>query len=489
MLHFIKTKPVFIILLCFFFVLHGFTENYDFIPFQDALLLSGVYIIVAITITLLSWLFYKSIIKAALLAFFLMVFHFFFGVVHDSLKKILDNTFITRYSFIIPFSFILFLLLIILLKKTRHPLLRLNYFLNSLLILLIFIDLGWLISKKISGDSKSISLPEEFTSIDPSNRPDIYLIVADEYAGNVELKDIFSFENSAFTDSLKQKGFYTIPYSRSNYNYTPFAAASLLNMSYLPLQDKNRGQSDLAFCYKKIRDNNLLRLLQHNNYQFINYSIFNFEGQPARVNETFLPVKTRLITSQTFLSRINRDIRFNLITKWKSGSELRKLTYSTLHNNNNIYKLTWNIANEKSTRPKFVYSHLMMPHYPYYYDENENELPFERLVEGNQVNQKDYIRYLQYSNKKLLDLIGHIQQSSATPPIIVLMGDHGFRHFTQPVKNDYYFLNHISVNMPGQNFAAFTDSLTSVNLFRTILNTQFRQSLPMLKDSTIYLKD
>ena len=161
-------------------------------------------------------------------------------------------------------------------------------------------------------------------------------------------------------------------------------------MSYLQLQDKNRGQSDLAFCYKKIRDNNLLRLLQHNNYQFINYSIFNFEGQPARVNETFLPVKTRLITSQTFLSRINRDIRFNLITKWKSGSELRKLTYSTLHNNNNIYKLTWNIANEKSTRPKFVYSHLMMPHYPYYYDENDLDKYKNESASGTRGLEIDY---------------------------------------------------------------------------------------------------
>ena len=367
---------------------------------------------------------------------------------------------------------------------------RLNFFLNILFILLVVLDSGWLVSKMLSsGNENKIALPEELTLIGNSPKPDIYLIVADEYAGNVELKEIFSFDNIAFTDSLKQRGFHTIPYSRSNYNYTPFAGASLLNMSYLPLQNKDRGQSDLAFCYKTIRDNKLLRFLNYNNYRFTNYSVFDFNGQPAPTNETFLPVKTRLITMQTLLSRANRDIRFNLITRWKSDSELRKLTYSTLHNNNNIYRLTWKIAEEKSAYPKFVYSHLMMPHYPYYYDEEGKPLPFERLVEGNQLNQKDYISYLKYCNKKFLELIDHILQSAATPPIIILLGDHGFRHFTETVENDYYFLNHVSVMLPGKNYAGFNDSLTSVNLFRTILNSQFHQSLPLLKDSTIYLKD
>ena len=490
LVHFIKTKPVFALLLCLFFVLHGFTANYDFIPFRDGLLLTGLYVLVTLFITALSQLFYKHLIKASLLAFCIMGFHFFFGAAHDELKILFDDALVTRYSFILPATLIIFLLILIILKKTRRPLLRLNYFLNSLIFLLVLIESGWLISK-IAGNSHKVasSLPEEFIPVHDVSKPDIYLIVADEYPGNVELKEVFSFDNAVFEASLKQRGFHTIPYSRSNYNYTPFAGASLLNMGYLHLENKDRGQTDLAFCYKTIRNNKLFHFLQLHDYRFYNYSVFDFNGQPARVNETFLPVKTRLITLQTFLSRLNRDIRFNLITKWKSKSELKKLTYSSLHNNNNIYELTWNNVKDGSPSPKFIYSHLMMPHYPYYFDENGTALPFERLVEGNQTNQKDFIGYLQYSNKKYLALIDHILQSSAKPPIIILMGDHGFRHFKQPVANDYYFLNHVSVYLPGQNYAAFSDSLTSVNLFRTILNTEFHQALPILKDSTIYLKD
>ena len=477
-------------LLCFFFVLHGFTANYYFIPLTDALFLTGVYILSALLITGIALLFYKNIIKASLLAFFIMSYHFFFGAAHDFIKQISAGSIISKYSFILPLSLIICLLLMIILKKTRRPLLRLNYFLNILLLLLIIIESGWLISKITGTDNKdTATLPQGFTPVTDIPKPDIYLIVADEYAGNAELKEIFGFDNATFEDSLRSKGFYTIPYSRSNYNYTPFAGASLLNMNYLELENKDRGQSDLAFCYKTIRENKLFHFLQYHGYSIINYSVFDFNGQPARVNESFLPVCTKFITMQTFLSRLNWDIRFNLITKWKSKSELKRLTYSSLHNNNNLYELTMYKAGERTASPKFVYTHLMMPHYPYYFDENGDALPFERLVEGNQTNQKDFIGYLKYCNKKFLDLIDHILQSSAAPPIIILMGDHGFRHFKQPVASEYYFLNLMSFHLPGKNYTSFTDSLTSVNLFRTILNTEFRQALPLLPDSTIYLKD
>jgi hypothetical protein len=160
-----------------------------------------------------------------------------------------------------------------------------------------------------------------------------------------------------------------------------------------------------------------------------------------------------------------------------------------LKNNVNIYSLTWKLAEQKTASPKFVYSHLMMPHYPYYFDKNGMEKPFETLVEGNQQNKEAYIGYLQYANNKFLALVEHILKSSKTPPIIILMGDHGFRHFTNPVEAKYHFLNLASVYLPSKDYTGFKDSLSGVNLFRTILNTSFNQRLPLLKDSTSYLKD
>ncbi|MBC7873364.1 MAG: sulfatase-like hydrolase/transferase [Ferruginibacter sp.] len=489
LLHIVRTKPIFLYLLPPFFVLHGFTENYDFIPAKDAFVLTCIYTGASLLFSLLCWLLYRNFIKANLAAFFIMGFQFFFGSIHDSLKKIFPGSFITKYQFILPAAALLFIILLIVLKKRRSTLLKLTYYLNVLLLLLVLADTALLTSKVISKKKPSYSLPAGFIACKNCPQPDVYFILADEYAGNTELKDLFRFDDSAFLHQLAGLGFHTIPESRSNYNYTPFSVASLLNMNYLDLEGNDRTKPDLTYCYEAIRDNQLLRFLRFHDYDFYNYSVFDFEGQPARVRETFLPVKTRLITSQTFLSRFDKEIRFNFVYRWKSKKNLEILTYANKKNNENIYDLTWKLAGKKTTNPKFVYTHLMMPHYPYYFDRNGKEQPFENLLEGNQVNKAAYIEYLQYTNKELIKLVDHILQSSASPPLIVLMGDHGFRHFMQPVESKYYFLNLSSVYLPSGNYTGFSDSLTGVNLFRTVLNSAFGQRMPYLEDSTSYLRD
>ncbi|HEV7780923.1 MAG TPA: sulfatase-like hydrolase/transferase [Chitinophagaceae bacterium] len=489
LLHIIRAKPVFLFLLPLFFVLHGYTENYDFVPVKDALILTGVYIAASVVFAGLLWLLYRNFTKANFAAFCIMCFHFFFGSVHDGLKKIAPRSFITGYSFILPAALLLFIVLLVVLKKRKKPLTQLTGYLNLLLILLLLADIVLLTGKAISKKENAYSLPAGFTDCDSCKKPDIYFILVDEYAGNKELKDLFQFDNAPFLERLGSLGFHTINASRSNYNYTPFSVASVLNMNYLELSGTNRALPDLTYCYESIRDNKLVQFFRHQGYDFYNYSVFDFEGQPARVRETFLPVKTRLITAQTFLHRFDKEIRFNFISRLKSRKNLEIITYANKHNNKNIYDLTWRLAEQKSRHPRFVYTHLMMPHYPYYFDKDGREQPFEKLLEGNQVNKQAYTAYLQYTNKKIQELLEHILRSSPQPPLIVLMGDHGFRHFEEPVANDYYFLNLATVYFPSGNYTAFNDSLTGVNLFRTILNTRFAQRLPLLKDSTSYLKD
>jgi hypothetical protein len=408
---------------------------------------------------------------------------------HDGLKQLLPGSFFIKYSFILPASLLFFVIVIVFLKKRKRTLFRITYYLNVLLLVLLLVDAGWLTAKVFSFKKTSVSLPNNFVTCDTCRKPDVYFLLMDEYAGNRELKDVFHFDNSVFEGELSKRGFHVIPETYSNYNYTPFSVASILNLNYLEIKGRDRNKPDITYSYETIRNNQTLQFLLNQHYQFYNYSVFDFEGQPARVRENFLPTKTRLITAQTFLSRLDRDIRFNMALKWKIKNDLNLLTYYHLNNNNHIYRLTWEIAEQKSSSPKFIYAHLMMPHYPYYFDRTGKALPFEKLQEGNQVNQQDYIEYLQYSNKKIMELVDHILQSSASPPIIILMGDHGFRHFTVPVEEKYYFLNLEAVFLPQKNYAAFYDNQSAVNFFRAILNSEFGQKLPYLKDSIILLKD
>jgi hypothetical protein len=486
---YLHRNPIFPFLLCLFFVLHGFTANYHYIPVDETVLLLGIYLFFTGLLMGLAWILYRNWTKAALAAFWIMSFYFFFGSLHDTLKQLLPGTLFIKYSFLVPifFALLLFLIIRMYVKKTVNG--KLVYFLNLLFIIFLVLDTGSLITKMISGDRRQPLTGKEFIPCDSCAHPDVYFILADEYAGDKELKGVFQFDNSPFTDSLNALGFHLVRDSYSNYNYTPFSLASILDMNYLSLTDTNRTGTDLLYAYDKIRDNRLIPFFQSMGYRFYNYSIFNFEGSPARVQENFLPVRLRLITSQTFINRIQRDLGFNLITTFHSLSALKSATYSSRYNNEHIYDLTWKLAGEKTAEPKFVYTHLMMPHYPYFFDSSGNARPFDKLVEGSQGNKADYLSYLQYANKKLLALVNHILQSSSAPPLIILMGDHGFRHFTTPVSRPNYFLNLDAMYFPTKNYKGIRDSISMVNQFRIILNSQFNQKLPLLNDSTIYLKD
>src|SRR5436190_20769484 len=113
---FLKTRPFFLFLLPCFFVLHGYTENYDFIPVTDSLLLVLIYLTASLALAGVFWLLYRNFMKAAIVSYSFMAYHFFFGSIQDFSRYHFAGTFFSRYSFILPVSFLLFTLLIIWLK-------------------------------------------------------------------------------------------------------------------------------------------------------------------------------------------------------------------------------------------------------------------------------------------------------------------------------------------------------------------------------------
>jgi hypothetical protein len=239
-----------------------------------------------------------------------------------------------------------------------------------------------------------------------------------------------------------------------------------------------------------IRNSRVLKFLSSNGYRFYNCSIFDFDDQPAHKYSAFLPYGIKLVTAQTFTTRLAEDFRQDILDGKLGLKNLqKKIAYDNLHFNDQIMDLTAKIAAEKINEPKFVYTHLMMPHYPYYFDSKGNSLPIEKLGGLNKVNANDYIEYLQYGNKRLLELIDNILKNSVSPPLIIVLSDHGFRHPERKVDLAYDFINLNAVYFPDGNYGRFYDGISNVNQFRLIFNQYFGQRLPMLKDSTTSLRD
>ncbi|MFN2437701.1 MAG: sulfatase-like hydrolase/transferase [Chitinophagaceae bacterium] len=480
-------KEYFIFLLPVFFILHAYVGNFPLISLKDVISVLAWSLLATLIISLLFFVVFRDWRKAAIYAFSLLCFQFCFGIVHDSLKKIAGNTFIVKYSFIIPFSIIAFALLLYFLKKFNRPFNRLTKYLNTLLLILLAVEGSMFLFR---GNKKTSYRTQQQTvnKCDTCSTPDIYLIIADEYAGNRQLKEIFNFDNRHFEKALEQRGFYVAKDSKSNYNYTPYSVASIVGMRYLEnLSSKSNDLENRNISYRQINDNELIRILKQYNYRFINLSLFDFAGQSTTIDNMFFLTRRKMLTAQTFTSRFKKDLGFNFVTRFKIDSEVKRWTYFTLKNNNKILDGIYSAVNTKTDAPRFIYAHLMMPHYPYYFDANGQPNAIETLWEDQQHLQKNYIDYLQYCNKIFLELIDAILQKSKTPPIIVFMGDHGFRHFTKSVDQQYHFMNFNSVYLPDKNYTGLYDSLSGVNQFRIILNKQFKTNFSLLKDSTSFM--
>ncbi len=475
----LREWPLFPMLLPVFFVLHGYVVNYNAVPAGDALLLALKYMAIAVLIAALAWLFLRDITKAAIFALLIMALQFFYGSIQDAIAL--------RYRIVFPFIIIFFAALVIWLKKRKKPLQKLALYLNILLLISLLIDTGSLIVKAISADIRKTTQAafQGLKICDTCVKPDIYFILPDQYTGNTALKGIFNFDNSAFINELQSRGFHVAAHSSSNYNLTPFSVASTLNMDYIQLKKGAQDYGSVSYSYNLIRHNHVMDYLISAGYRFYNCSIFDFDKQPANEYGAFLPYGVKLITSQTFTARLEKDFHSDILAGKFGKSLQKKYAYEYMHFNDHVMEQTRNIANQAANAPKFVYTHVMMPHYPYYFDSSSNALPLEKLAGLRKANPKDYIGYLQYSNKKILDLIDHIVAHSKRPPVIIVLGDHGFRHPDMKTDPRYDFMNLNAVYIPNRNYAGFTDSMTNVNQFRVLFNTLFKQQLPLLKDSTI----
>lgn len=483
----LKARPWFLFGIPLFFVLHGFLENFGFIPVKDALLLAGIYCTGTLLAFLLFYLFYRHTIKAALMTAYTMAVYLFFGACHDFLLH--HTPFLGKYSVFGSLLLLAFFVLLFRLKK-RHSFQRPVLLLNLILLVCISYDLVLVTAREMNPPANKLgTMPPvlHYQPVTQAGKPDIWFLVFDEYASSVSLEQHYGFHNDLDT-WLKEKGFSVQSNSYSNYSYTPASTASILNMSYISgLKDSMlMTATNMSYCLELIKNNEVIRFLSQQGYEIENLSPFDLAGNPAPMSETLLPLKTKLVTSNTLLSRMNRDFGW-IFFKGPLGKWLDDPVQGALQINGALLQLLNERAAKKAGQPAFLYGHVYMPHGPFVFDRNG------RLKDRKDIMNLDttkipaaYLDYLVYTNTQIKKLVSSIQEHSGGKAVIVLMGDHGFRYHGNQYRHEN-FQNLNAVYLPGGDYHLFYDSITCVNQFRVVFNSLFNQSIPLLKDSTIFL--
>jgi hypothetical protein len=138
---------------------------------------------------------------------------------------------------------------------------------------------------------------------------------------------------------------------------------------------------------------------------------------------------------------------------------------------------------ERAGQPRFIYAHVLMPHPPYLFDRNGRRWPTPRT---DATMADDYLEQLIFVNRLAAEALSGILANSATPPVIIVQGDHGFRGLTGP---DQALERKTILNaylLPGEAPLPNLNGITPVNTFRLLLNRYLGTHYEFLEETALH---
>jgi hypothetical protein len=490
--NFLTKKGIHWLLLVIFFVIHNYKIYYGLVSLKTAL---SVFIILAAAFAVLYVIVFaitKDQQRASLILVWAGCIYLFFGNMHDLVSGMGGLKFFSRYVVFLPLLIIAGIVLIIFsFRKLNID--RVSFYINTLLIVFILIDIADLGIRSTGLSQKnllSLNTQKTFPLPQAETKPDVYYILLDSYPSGEFLLTKMGHDNSAFDSSLRATGF-KILQSGSNYNKTPFSMSSVMNFDYLNI-DSRKPLNSLTYtnAMQTTKLAAVPRIFKQQGYTFSNFSIFDFKDDPSfhKINFLSLPEKRTLLYN-TFRERFKKDLSWNFKKNAAADNDLLQLAVGQKLYNKRVIDSLFEIPGIRSGKPRFVYAHLMMPHAPFFYDENGKETSTELvLTEQHLVDKKHIISYLKYTNRIILQIVNKINKESNGQAVIILQSDHGFPTFLGSAKErESYYMNFTAIHLPGGDNKPLPDSITMINTFPVIFNHFFKAHIPLLKDSTIFL--
>ncbi len=375
----------------------------------------------------------------------------------------------------ILFSFIIYKYIIN--KKLDLLFIFFNYFfifLFSIQIILFFL------AKYKTSKYPSIIKPIELNSIKNKKTPNIHFIVFDEYLGLISSKKNLNFSNQELKNFLTLNNFYVKDTMHSNYTHTFYSLSSILNMQYIYSKKNypyNNFNSQLKM-FECIENNILTSFLKKNEYKIINNSIFNIKNSNIDLKQKIAETPFEYLTNKFFFTNVYKDV-FWPISSFKFKDEFfSKFTIKSLFYNN-IKSIEF-LKKQNLKSNFFCYSHILMPHPPFFTNRNGDFLnQNEILLHG--LNNNNYKEYLIYTNTKIKEIVNNLNKKNPND-IIIITGDHGLRAISDTCLFNMYNV-FFSIRLPENNYENISDLKSSVNIFPFILNKYFNQKIPMIKDT------
>lgn len=305
--------------------------------------------------------------------------------------------------------------------------------------------------------------------------PDIYLILLDGYPRADTLEKTYGFSNAPFLEALQEQGFKVAANSRSNYNLTLLTMVSMFAMEHIPdiegLAPTGNAADQQRRLYAALHEPVALSILRDAGYRAQSISLP--AGQPALQGPEEL-IEGGLNTFE--MEQLAAVARFPALT------DLLVDYLADQHRDRVRASLAAlrRAAEATGPQPSFVYAHIMLPHTPFLFGPNGEERSLPACFPHDCQFFSSWEKWLalpdfrgaatdqiQFLNGQILGIVQRILASAETPPIIILLSDHGTRYDQDD--RDEMMQNLFAAYTPGHP-DLFGEDATPIAVFPRLLN-------------------
>lgn len=448
----------------------------------------------------------RSAARASLASTLFFLLFFSFGHVYNLVQNKVFLGISIGFIKLLAAYLVLAIVFTFLLIRVKKITVDVTLWLNAILGVLILFNLFQIIQFEIIHPRQPVvaaaeNPPSSTTASGTSSGelPDIYYIILDAYSRQDVLKDIMNYDNSAFIDGLRQRGFYVADCASSNYDGTVASVTSSLNYSYLA-QSANLSDIEDKALSNDLVNNRIRNDLAQRGYQFVTSKAYSSANDipnsdiyldyltDAGMADTVAQAQFTRMYLETTLFRVPFELyymsplKFAFLPDWlfMSDDNDSVMGYASFWYNQTKYVFDSLEKFPSRDGNYFVYAHINAPHGPYVFDSNGNF----RYTYNPEDNLPYYTDTITWLDKRVLKLIDNLIADSKVPPIIILQGDHGAHVLTSGIDKNkilsaYYF--------PGNAKSDLYPTITPVNTFRLVLRDYFSQQMDLLPD-TVYAK-
>ncbi len=320
--------------------------------------------------------------------------------------------------------------------------------------------------------------------------PDIYLLLFDAYPRADTLRTDFQWDNAQFIERMATIGFETASASHSNYNATALTLATMFNMAQvqdLVVDPPDSPAAQFRLASELLNQGRGLDVLRSHGYEIVTI--------PSPVSNVTLYSADRILDHPGVTDLELSILQVGLLPQIVPDGQRSWLSGSLRDRTRSAFVTLQALAAERVGHPRFIFSHVMSPHAPTLFAPDDREqLPwpcFPRecaMFYGGQHYGDAVIgpsvAQIQWLNDQIEETARGILAKSESPPVIIVMSDHGFRRDFDDESEMVRTL--FMANTPGQP-RLFPNDSSPVNILPRLMDAYLAEDIPLAPESTFVM--